>query len=601
MSTAAAAVAAYKAGGYEEALRLYDVCLLAHEDKVGFANRAAALGALERHEEAFLDAMKCIQIDWLWPKGYLRKAQALVALGRKVEAIEVLLDAKKVCVAQGSDILKPLTLQLNRELGGYIDDLEVNDRRAKEKWCAHCGHFQADLPASAFVSCTTCKMVNYCCAAHRAENQTKHHDVCPKLVEAHDQLDESIQVLIKWPESDSEMQEFPFKLIARYPQCDNLLLVESGFMFLTRREAMDLNSWDAWFSLPKQRKIFDDFRLMHLSAPSADEFRMMMSSGAWDEMLAKLSPAVAASITPEMLAAQATHTQAAKTPEAAEATRVRIDKTLRRMRRALTEVYTDALTAFFAMRAGSVLGEKFFCAPTSDRTVIELHVVGAEPHVELYSRAAFGLTLRSLFGDKSTHLHIHFVGCLLPFAPDQRQSFEEARVRNPHGLSLTLFGGSYQEFIVSPAYAVPDCIIAFHPGLYDPTYPWLPVVAHAIAKSIPFVVTCFHRQDYETTQALLGGQMYGMNPRVVVDSGGPFASTMWSQPFPGENRAKARNTHVLMIHGGTLGDTIPSIIADDASPVAAQLRIVLSRKGSVFNFDGFRKDLVKLHNAGCLG
>src|SRR5690242_11266915 len=86
---------AFKRGDHQEAFNLYSkaIDLAATEvDKTGlhlvYSNRAAALLTLERFEEALADCEHVLQMDPNFMKGYLRKAMALRALGRKREALE---------------------------------------------------------------------------------------------------------------------------------------------------------------------------------------------------------------------------------------------------------------------------------------------------------------------------------------------------------------------------------------------------------------------------------------------------------------------------------------------------------------------------------
>jgi tetratricopeptide (TPR) repeat protein len=84
---------AFKRGDHEESIRLYSKAIELCDDKsvlhLIFCNRAAALLALERFEEALADCEQVIQLDPKFIKGYLRKTMALRAMGRKKEALEV--------------------------------------------------------------------------------------------------------------------------------------------------------------------------------------------------------------------------------------------------------------------------------------------------------------------------------------------------------------------------------------------------------------------------------------------------------------------------------------------------------------------------------
>ena len=56
------------------------------ESKVFYSNRSLALLKLGKKEEARKDAEKSIALDPDWPKGYLRKASALIAEGNSTAA-----------------------------------------------------------------------------------------------------------------------------------------------------------------------------------------------------------------------------------------------------------------------------------------------------------------------------------------------------------------------------------------------------------------------------------------------------------------------------------------------------------------------------------
>jgi translocation protein SEC72 len=52
------------------------------------ANRSAAFLSAEAYPEAYADACCCVELRKPWPKGYFRKARALVKLGKVKEALE---------------------------------------------------------------------------------------------------------------------------------------------------------------------------------------------------------------------------------------------------------------------------------------------------------------------------------------------------------------------------------------------------------------------------------------------------------------------------------------------------------------------------------
>jgi len=59
-------------------------------DHVLFSNRSAAFIGSKDYAKALSDAEQCIKIQSNWPKGYFRKATALISLNRYTEAVETL-------------------------------------------------------------------------------------------------------------------------------------------------------------------------------------------------------------------------------------------------------------------------------------------------------------------------------------------------------------------------------------------------------------------------------------------------------------------------------------------------------------------------------
>ena len=68
---------------YKQAeLKYCEAIELGSEDPKLFGNRSAARHHMERYEEALTDAMRALEIDPTWVKGYHRKAAALISLGQ---------------------------------------------------------------------------------------------------------------------------------------------------------------------------------------------------------------------------------------------------------------------------------------------------------------------------------------------------------------------------------------------------------------------------------------------------------------------------------------------------------------------------------------
>ena len=109
-------------------------------------------------------------------------------------------------------------------------------------------------------------------------------------------------------------------------------------------------------------------------------------------------------------------------------------------------------------------------------------------------------------------------------------------------------------------YNKPDCVVAFSPGLYDGTYNWLPVVVHAIAKKVPFLVTCDSKEDYHKTKEWL---MKDMKPEIVQDYLNPFCSWDAKQFVSGSNSISKMNMYSLILIGGDLGALQPLLRVED--------------------------------------
>ena len=88
-----------------------------------FSNRAATLLALERYEEALADCERVLELDPKFMKGYLRKAMALRALGRKREALDV--------ARQGLAIDKNMKIFLAQQ-NYHIGNFEENTKKIIE-------------------------------------------------------------------------------------------------------------------------------------------------------------------------------------------------------------------------------------------------------------------------------------------------------------------------------------------------------------------------------------------------------------------------------------------------------------------------------------
>ena len=92
--------AAFQQNALEEAEVLYTRAIAVnesdplHQQHVLFANRSAARCSMGKADQALEDAEACVALNATYAKGFFRKAQALVKLGRCQEALVVLDNAK---------------------------------------------------------------------------------------------------------------------------------------------------------------------------------------------------------------------------------------------------------------------------------------------------------------------------------------------------------------------------------------------------------------------------------------------------------------------------------------------------------------------------
>ena len=82
---------AFKAGDFTQAAVHYTESIVVHDcDPLVFCNRAACFLKLGRHQQAFDDCCRAIQLDAQLVKGHFRKGTALYALGRYEESAQTM-------------------------------------------------------------------------------------------------------------------------------------------------------------------------------------------------------------------------------------------------------------------------------------------------------------------------------------------------------------------------------------------------------------------------------------------------------------------------------------------------------------------------------
>ncbi|XP_030001326.1 LON peptidase N-terminal domain and RING finger protein 3 isoform X2 [Sphaeramia orbicularis] len=118
----------------EAALDKYDQAILtAPMDHILFSNRSQIHSSLRHYDKALRDAEMACRLMPHWPKGHVRKAQALVSLGRTEEALREYLVclslepdcrlAKMEAYKLLSDLLAPVTDQVPEHISDYTNIL----------------------------------------------------------------------------------------------------------------------------------------------------------------------------------------------------------------------------------------------------------------------------------------------------------------------------------------------------------------------------------------------------------------------------------------------------------------------------------------------
>ena len=505
----------FKKEKYEEAINEFTKFLKTMPDdvnkKVVHYNRGMAYYNLKQYDRALEDGEECLRIDPFWTKGYKCKGLALEGMGRLTDAEEAFLDGEKM--SDGRDpnteaILRESVTRLNRVTGLLGEDLDLVDRMRKEKYCAVCNVFEKDITTGddkKFISCDRCKMVSYCCQGHMKDDGVVHHEVCEELlmIRKNSEVDYDIHILQK---------EDALVLLALKPKGP------SGQHMVKVFRSLDL---------PLQMKSVVDFLkgvddgnlipLYQLAKFKPISKTQQKELNTWNDLFTMIDKKT---FTPKMIAA--------------------LNKCINErdfddsvIKRTLTYVLTDPMTVFYAMKNVCLLEN---CEKDK---VISLHVVGAEPKQEILNIAVFFNVVSNLCGCK---LQVALIGPLVTSPPGQVEIFNPA---------ITLFRGTYQDYILTSDYQKPDCVVALFPGLYDGTYNWLPAIVHAIANKVPFLITCDAEEDYHETKKWLTNEKF-MKPEIVQDYLNPFCSWKAVQEVSGSNSISKRNMYSLLLMGGDI-------------------------------------------------
>ena len=542
--TEAKGVELFKKGKYKEAITQFTSYLRIEQDdrnkRVAHYNRGMARYYLGQYDSALADGEECLKIDPFWAKGYKCKGLALEGMGRPRDAAETFLDGKKMCCNHDPNteaVLHELIKRLNRDTGFLGEDLDLYDRMAKEKYCVECNLFENDVGDSLevdsgkkFISCDKCRMVNYCCRQHKQKDRVTHSEVCEELL-----------MIRKISEEDYDIKFLPKE--------DALLL-----LVLKPRGPKGQQMIDIMKRLdhpPIFKNVIDylggvgDGNLMPLYQLA--KFKPVTKTqqkelNTWNDLFAMIDKTTVGPASTEDI------------------------------QRALTQILTDPMTLFYAMKRVNLLDNG------DENKVIKLHIVGAEPAVEIPRIGIFINVTSNIICSK---LHIVYIGPLLISAPGEVQNMSPA---------VALFRGTYQDYILSSDYKKPDCIVAFFPGLYDGTYNWLPAVVQAVAKKVPFLITCCGNEDHDKTKKWLMEGTH-MKPEIVQDYLNPFCSWQAVQDVSGSNSISKRNMFSLFLMGGDLDALRPLLQTEDEKVELVQVLFTLQKNESM-------SDIMKLKKSG---
>ena len=551
----------FKEGKYKEAITEFTTYLKTELDagnrKVAHYNRGIAHYKLGHHDNALQDGEECLKIDPFWAKGYKCKGLALEGMGRLTDAMETFLDGDKMCSGHDQNtgaVLHEYIKRLNRVTGFLGEDLDVFDRKQEEKYCAACDMFEKDMGGSLelngskkFVTCDKCKMVNYCCKEHRKKDMVTHNEVCEELLQIR---------------KDSE-KIFDIQTL---PKIDALVLLvlkpkgPEGQQMVSRMKMLDLppdikNTMD-YLKGVQDGNLIPLYKLAKFNPITKTQQKKLNTWSDLFTILDKITVTPGVRTDLDKLIGHNTAVEAGN----------------RDIELALTRILTDSMTVFSMMKDVNLLDN------CEEDKVIRLHVIGAEPSEEIVTMHIFFNVLSSI---SRCTLRIVFIGPLLLFPPGQ----VPVQMLYP---AITFFQGTYQDYILTSDYEKPDCIVAFFPGLYDGTYNWLPAVVQAVAKKIPFLVTCCSKEDHcKTKEWLMNGTH--MKPEIVQDYLNPFGSRQAIQEVSGSNSVSKRNMFSLLLIGGDLGALRPLLKVEDENVEHMQVLFKSMGKNSLSDIMNLKK------------
>ncbi|KAJ1491702.1 hypothetical protein T484DRAFT_1612419, partial [Baffinella frigidus] len=78
----------FAAGNFEDAIDYFTTAIeLDKSNHVLYSNRSGAFSSVNQFQSALNDAQKCVNLAPTWPKGYGRKAAALVGLNKRAQVL----------------------------------------------------------------------------------------------------------------------------------------------------------------------------------------------------------------------------------------------------------------------------------------------------------------------------------------------------------------------------------------------------------------------------------------------------------------------------------------------------------------------------------
>lgn len=119
--------AAFLSGKYEDALRFYQSAIDMEPSASLFSNLSTTFVSLKRFDEALAAAERSIELNPQWPKGYLRKGQALEQMFRYGDALKsfeagLAVDANDASLTTAATTMKGVIAELHLSATGQVDE-----------------------------------------------------------------------------------------------------------------------------------------------------------------------------------------------------------------------------------------------------------------------------------------------------------------------------------------------------------------------------------------------------------------------------------------------------------------------------------------------